>query len=251
MLKPGGSLVYSTCTFSIEENEGMIQWFMDTYKDMETCSVPSKEGLSPGRQDMLTNGNSGLKNCIRIFPHIAKGEGHFAALLKKKNRQDMPGINNSKTARQCFKQSQKKDNKKDSTNNNWQEEIKEFIPEQYFKNYYPVKHNGTIQLVHTEMPETSLLRVIQNGLLAGYVKKHFEPSCQLALAAMPYSYKNSLNFTAQDINIVKYLKGETINIDTSYTGWVLVNVDGFPLGWSKADGHGRLKNKYNAGWRML
>ena len=101
------------------------------------------------------------------------------------------------------------------------------------------------------MPETRLLRVMQNRLLAGYAKKHFEPSCQLALAAMPYSYKNSLDLPSSDINIVKYLKGETINIDTSYNGWVLVKVDGFPLGWGKADGHGRLKNKYNAGWRML
>ncbi len=251
MLKPGGSLVYSTCTFSIEEDEGMIQWFMDTYKDMKTCNVPFNEGFSPGRQDMLTNGSDGLKNCIRIFPHTAKGEGHFAALLKKKSRQDMPYINTSQTGRQYFKQAKKKHNKKESTNNNWQEEIKEFVPEQYFKNYYPVKHNDTIQLVHAEMPETSSLRVMQNGLLAGYAKKHFEPSCQLALAALPYSYKNSLNLTSQDINIVKYLKGETINIDISYNGWVLVNVDGFPLGWGKADGHGRLKNKYNAGWRML
>lgn len=251
MLKPGGSIVYSTCTFSIEEDEGMMQWFTDTYKDMEICSVPLNEGLSPGRPDMLASGSTSLKNCIRIFPHTAKGEGHFAALLKKKSGQFTPDINTPHTGRPYFKQSQKMHNKKDSTINNWQEEIKEFIPEQYLKGYYPVKHNDTIQLVHAEMPETRHLRVMQYGLLAGYVKKHFEPSCQLALAALPYSYKNSLNLPSQDINIVKYLKGETINIDASYKGWVLVNAGGFPLGWGKADGHGRLKNKYNAGWRML
>lgn len=251
MLKPGGSLVYSTCTFSIEEDEGMIQWFTDTYKDMEICSVPFKEGFSSGRPDMLIYGNSGLKNCIRIFPHIANGEGHFAALLKKRGGHATPDNNTSHICKPLYRQGKKSHNKKDKTDNNWQEEIKEFIPEHYFKNYYPVKHNDTIQLIHAEMPETRLLRVMQNGLLAGYAKKHFEPSCQLALAAMPYSYKNSLDLPSSDINIVKYLKGETINIDTSYNGWVLVKVDGFPLGWGKADGHGRLKNKYNAGWRML
>ena len=251
MLKPGGSLVYSTCTFSIEEDEGMIQWFTDTYKDMEICSVPFKEGFSPGRPDMLIYGSSGLKNCIRIFPHIANGEGHFAALLKKRGGHATPDNNTSHICKPLYRQGKKSHNKKDKTDNNWQEEIKEFIPEHYFKNYYPVKHNDTIQLIHAEMPETRLLRVMQNGLLAGYAKKHFEPSCQLALAAMPYSYKNSLDLPSSDINIVKYLKGETINIDTSYNGWVLVKVDGFPLGWGKADGHGRLKNKYNAGWRML
>ncbi len=251
MLKPGGSLVYSTCTFSIEEDEGMVQWFTDTYKDMEICSVPFKEGFSPGRQDMLAGNSTGLANCIRIFPHNAKGEGHFVALLKKRNVHAPPDTNTTKTCKPCYKQCKKNHNKKDSTDNNWQEEIKEFIPEQYFKNYYPVKHKDTIQLVHAEMLETRPLRVVQNGLAAGYAKKHFEPSCQLALAALPYSYKNSLDLPVSDINVIKYLKGETINIDTSYNGWVLVKVDGFPLGWGKADGHGRLKNKYNAGWRML
>ncbi|MDE6616877.1 MAG: RsmB/NOP family class I SAM-dependent RNA methyltransferase [Lachnospiraceae bacterium] len=251
MLKPGGSLVYSTCTFSIEEDEGMMQWFTDTYKDMEICSVPFSEGFSPGRPDMLVYGSNGLKNCIRIFPHIAKGEGHFAALLKKRGGHATPDTSTSQTCKPFYRQGKKNNNKKDKTDNNWQEEIKEFIPEHYFKNYCPVKHNDTIQLVHAEMPETRLLRVMQNGLLAGYAKKHFEPSCQLALAAMPYSYKSSLNLPSSDINVIKYLKGETINIDTSYNVWVLVNVDGFPLGWGKADGHGRLKNKYNAGWRML
>ncbi|MCI9080589.1 MAG: SAM-dependent methyltransferase, partial [Lachnospiraceae bacterium] len=251
MLKPGGSLVYSTCTFSIEEDEGMIKWFTDTYKDMEICNVPFKEGFSPGRPDMLAGGSATLENCIRIFPHTAKGEGHFAALLKKRNRHSVPCTNTPQVCKPYYKQNKKSHNKKDNTNNNWLEEIKEFIPEQYFDNYYPVKHKDMIQLIHAEMPETKLLRVVQNGLLAGYAKNHFEPSCQLALAALPYSYKNILNLKSSDINVIKYLKGETININASYKGWVLVDVDGFPIGWGKADGHGRLKNKYNAGWRML
>ena len=95
------------------------------------------------------------------------------------------------------------------------------------------------------------LRVIQNGLMAGELKKHFEPSCQLALTTWQFSYKNRLELLLPDINIVKYLKGETIDISRDYKGWVLVTADGFPLGWGKADGHGRLKNKYYAGWRML
>lgn len=253
MLKPGGSLVYSTCTFSIEEDEGIIQWFTDTYNDMKICSIPFKEGFSPGRPDMLDGGSSNLEKCIRIFPHITKGEGHFTALLEKDSTDTTQNINYTKTCQPCYKQNRKNNHKKekDSTDNNWQEEIKEFIPGQYFKNYYPIKYKDKIQLIYPEIPETRFLRVVQNGLLAGYAKKHFEPSCQLALATLPYSYKNSLDLSSSDINVIKYLKGETIDLDTSYSGWVLVNVDGFPLGWGKADGHGRLKNKYNAGWRML
>lgn len=250
MLKPGGNIVYSTCTFSVEEDEGIIQWFTDTYKDMYLCTIPFKEGFSPGRPDMLANGSSSLKKCTRIFPHLAKGEGHFAALLKKNGGQATQNISHT-DCQPCYRQDRKNRHQKDTTYNNWKEEIKEFIPGKFFKNYYPVKYKDTIQFIYPELPDTRSLRVVQNGILAGYAKKHFEPSCQLALAALPYSYKNSLNLSSSGIDVIKYLKGETINIDSSYNGWILVNVDGFPLGWGKADGHGRLKNKYNSGWRML
>lgn len=83
MLKPGGMMVYSTCTFSVLEDEAVIRWFTDKYKDMSICTVEHKDGFSYGRPDMVENGDKSLENCIRIFPHRAKGEGHFATLLKK------------------------------------------------------------------------------------------------------------------------------------------------------------------------
>lgn len=260
MLKPGGSLVYSTCTFSVEENEGMIQWFIDTYKDMEICKIPFKEGFSPGRPDMLSYGNRELKKCTRIFPHISKGEGHFATLLKKEEGKEAreeeiqtgniyiaKSRNNNKIT--ANKNNNNKNLSKD--NCNWQEEIKEFVPGSYLESYCLVRHKNTVQLIPKETAGVKLLRVVQNGLIAGEIKKHFEPSCQLALSALSGSYKNRLDIPLSDINVIKYLKGETININAAYKGMVLVTVDGFPLGWGKADGQGRLKNKYNAGWRML
>lgn len=244
MLRPGGSLVYSTCTFSIEEDEGMVQWFIDTYKDMEICEIPYKEGFSYGRPDLLYHGCEELKRCIRIFPHIAKGEGHFAALLHKKGNNIAEKHIRGKRINIL-----KKFNKTDR--NEWQDEIKEFVPEEYLKSSYPVKSKDTIYLVLEETAGIKNLRYIQNGLIAGNFKKRFEPSCQLALSKVSDNYKNRLLLKAGDIGLIKYLKGETINIDESYKGWVLVTVDGFPLGWGKADGCGRLKNKYNAGWRMM
>ena len=244
MLKPGGSLVYSTCTFSIEEDEGMVQWFIDTYKDMEICKVPHKDGFSYGRPDLLNNGCAELKRCIRIFPHIAKGEGHFAALLnKKENNMAEKHITEKRI------NISKKINKTD--NNEWQNEIKEFVPEKYLQNCYHVKNKDTICLMPEETAGIKNIRYIQNGLIAGSFKKRFEPSCQLALSKISDTYKNRLLLKAGDIDVIKYLKGETINIDEFYKGWVLVTVDGFPLGWGKADGCGRLKNKYNTGWRMM
>ena len=222
----------------------MVQWFIDTYKDMEICEVPHKEGFSYGRPDLLYHGCEELKRCIRIFPHIAKGEGHFAALLnKKENNMAEKHITEKRI------NISKKTNKTDK--NEWQNEIKEFVPEKYLQDCYPVKNKDTIYLVPEETAGIKNLRYIQNGLIAGSFKKRFEPSCQLALSKVSDTYKNRLLLRAGDIDVIKYLKGETININESYKGWVLVTVDGFPLGWGKADGCGRLKNKYNTGWRMM
>lgn len=88
MLKPGGGLVYSTCTFSVTEDEKVVQWLLKQYPDMEICPVERKEGFSEGRPDLVENGLPQLKHCVRIFPHRAMGEGHFAVLLRKKGQAD-------------------------------------------------------------------------------------------------------------------------------------------------------------------
>ena len=82
MLKPGGKMVYSTCTFSLQEDEAVIEWFLDIYQNMKVCPVERKEGFLPGRPECIT-AREELKHCVRIFPHKAKGEGHFAVLLQK------------------------------------------------------------------------------------------------------------------------------------------------------------------------
>ncbi len=79
MLKAGGYLLYSTCTFSREEDEEIVQWVLDGFPDMELMSVPLFEGAS---------GGIGLTGCIRLFPHKIRGEGHFAALLRKREAKE-------------------------------------------------------------------------------------------------------------------------------------------------------------------
>lgn len=241
MLKPGGNLVYSTCTFSVEEDEGIIQWFTDKYSNMEICDIPYREGFSYGS----------LEKCIKIFPHIAKGEGHFVALLHKKG-QYCDNTDNS-TQRKLNNRTNNKMN--DSKENRHKDKIKtmlkEFVSEKCYEKYCLTEKKNMIYLMPKETAGIRNLRIIQNGTMAGEVKKHFEPSVQLALSTHICSYKHKLSLSCADINVIKYLKGETINIDTDYKGWLLVTVDEFPLGWGKADGSGKLKNKYYAGWRMM
>lgn len=91
MLKPGGMLLYSTCTFSRIEDEGNIEYILEHYPQMELC--PLDLSAVPGAADGI-----GLKGCMRLFPHRLKGEGHFLALLRKKKADvDMPRDSRPKT----------------------------------------------------------------------------------------------------------------------------------------------------------
>lgn len=83
MLKPGGLMLYSTCTFAPIENEGTISYILENFPEMELLEIPAYEGFSEGNPEW-GNGDDTLKRCVRIFPHKMAGEGHFIALLKKK-----------------------------------------------------------------------------------------------------------------------------------------------------------------------
>lgn len=98
------------------------------------------------------------------------------------------------------------------------------------------------------------VRFLRTGLLMGELKKNrFEPSQALAMSLKMEEYGNVINLPANDERIIRYLKGETIDVDELVSpkdqGWYLICVDGFPLGWGKLN-RGTLKNKYLPGWRM-
>lgn len=93
MLRPGGKLLYSTCTFAPCEDEQTIAWMLEQFPQMRLIPLPEYEGFSPGRPEWGnensagypegTNGNLELKRCVRIWPHKMNGEGHFLAFLEK------------------------------------------------------------------------------------------------------------------------------------------------------------------------
>lgn len=83
MLRPGGMLLYSTCTFDALENEGTIAYLMEKYPEFEICEIRPYEGFAHGRPDCAPGGQADFRKTVRIFPHHMKGEGHYLALLKK------------------------------------------------------------------------------------------------------------------------------------------------------------------------
>ena len=267
MLRPGGYMVYSTCTFSPVEDEGMIQWFIRQYPDMHICPVERREGFSEGRSDWVPQGEDELKHCVRIFPHKAKGEGHFAVLLRKEGGQE--GIvdvaeSTSEAAFECTFGRKGKDLKRKASGKKYEKmsgrqkedagmaEMEAFCQKVKLPAGIRENRNGVITLSGGEMGRVTGLRQIYHGLILGEVKKNrFEPSPQLALALSGDEFSQRLDLSGREPEAVKYLKGETLQMEgRTEKGNTLVCVDGFPLGWCKGDGRGQFKNKYYPGWRM-
>lgn len=76
LLKPGGTMLYSTCTFSKLENEGSMDYFLSNHPEFHLLDIPQSEGFAPGQPE-LVDSTFPLEKCVRLFPHKIDGEGHF------------------------------------------------------------------------------------------------------------------------------------------------------------------------------
>ena len=239
MLKPGGMLLYSTCTFSPEENEGSVKFMLDLDPDLEVVDIPNRyEGFAPGRPELIEDGTEDLKKCVRIWPHKMNGEGHFIALLRKKEKTEET-VKKAKTRKEKALPALLEDFMKDCS--------------------YPVNGNDIeiqedrVYLMPEGIKGIKGLRFLRSGLLLGTLTKdRFEPSQAFAMVLKKEQYKATIDLSSIDHRVIRYLKGETIEVDDlplkRQKGWQLVCVDGFPLGWGKLV-NGSLRNKYLPGWR--
>lgn len=242
MLRPGGFLLYSTCTFSVLENEGTVKNILETFSDIHV--VPATQKLSEyqfssGVLD-LAGGYPELLNAVRLWPHKIKGEGHFAALLRKDE------VNNGNIASDIsFCQQKKLEISVEARE--FLEKIDLPMPEERL-----LVIEGRIYLLPCLIPKLSGLRLLRSGLLLGEMKKkRFEPSQALANALKQTDYDNIYNMEVGHPDVIRYLKCESIQVpNTCLDGWLLICVDGFPLGWGKK-AKNSFKNKYQAGWRWL
>lgn len=230
MLKPGGMMIYSTCTFSKLEDEDSISFILENNPDME------------------------LIESHKLFPHKIKGEGHFVALLHKKD-----------TATALAVESSAKDGKEKGTINKYDTKVRskyKKISDEAFDFFESIGfkidvsrlwvNEDRINMLPEDVPDLSRLRVLRTGLFLGEMKKgRFEPSQSLALALKAEEYPNVLDLKLDDDRVVRYLKCESIDVEDGEVsdGYCLVAVDGYPLGWGKVD-KGRFKNKYLPSWRL-
>ena len=223
LLKPGGKMVYSTCTFSKLEDEDIIEYALSICPELKVLPINKCNGFVSGLTDKT-------RNCVRLYPHKINGEGHFVALLQKGENK----IPNKQTSSYA------------SIPN---DEFFKLIKRQ-FKNGSFISRQDKLYFEPNTSINTKGLRVLRSGLYLGeYKHNKFEPSEALALALTKDDYDNILNFNLDDERVIKYLKCETLDVKDKYVnGYVLVCVDGYPLGFGKVD-KGILKNKYPANYR--
>ncbi len=228
MLKPGGRLVYSTCTFNVHENEENVRWLLDTHPELRAGEFElSGVGKSEG-------------GCIRLWPHKIDGEGHFAALLVKEN------------AERPAKKERRKAEKK--TVENHTELLQKLIKETganfgRFEGWNIEILEDRMMLVPTKMPETKGIYCVRRGLPAGRIgRSHIEPDHSLAMTLPPEEPGRVCNLKEEQTEV--WLRGESIEIALSGRGkWVWVHHDGLPLGWGKYS-EGQIKNHLPKGlWR--
>lgn len=241
MLRPGGYLLYSTCTFSPLEDEGTVEKILAMDKEMELVSMEGYEKFSPGKPELIGSKDENIRKCVRIFPHKLDGEGHFLALFHKKGEGAAP---NYLEKRKGLKGEEKRLFKEFSQNLN-----------RVFEPHRLESKNGMLYYMPEQLPQMKGLRFLRSGLFLGEMKKNrFEPSQSLAMALNKSDYKNCLDFSAEDERVIRYLKGETLTLtpeeSAGQDGWQLVCVDGYSLGWGKKN-RSTLKNKYHSGWRLL
>ncbi|MEK4885141.1 RsmF rRNA methyltransferase first C-terminal domain-containing protein [Bacillus sp. FSL W8-0223] len=237
MLKKGGILLYSTCTFSPEENEQTIEQFVKTFPDMEILPIPHSHGVSPGRPEWTKTHFSDIAKTARLWPHHLQGEGHFVAKLRKTggNEHSAPIMKGAKLPRAQAKLFQ------------------QFIEQTFV--HFPFEwdrlflKNDRLYFVPERMPDLSSLKAVRIGLPIGEFKKNrFEPHHSLALAVQTKDVRHHFELEQNGTLWERYLHGETIQTGKD-RGWILLTIHGFPLGWGK-EAKGIIKNFYPKGLRL-
>lgn len=236
MLKPGGTLAYSTCTFNRQENEETVERFMSAFPDMELLQMK------------------------RLWPHQEQGEGHFVAVLRKSINAD------SSTAAAIPSTSSKKKLKQRKSNSQEQqaldslEQFRKMASEEWpglvLPAGKPLLFGDSLYLLPTseriQFQDEQLkgLRIPRAGLHLAHLKKNrMEPAHALAMTLRAEQARQALVLEVDAPELRAYLRGETIAADSQLHGWVLVTVNGLPLGFGKAS-NGQLKNHLPKGLRI-
>ena len=215
MVRPGGRIVYSTCTLNREENEETVSAFLDRHDDFHL-------------QAFHLPGVSAPEGMLTCYPHRMRGEGHFVALLVREGDQ---------AAYRAPDRSLPAPDK---------EQIRLYQAFAGKNAPVPNKMLGNLMVAMPDCPDVRGLKVLRCGLHLGEARgKLFLPDHAWAVACNRPDFPM---IDVSDMQAAAYLAGEVIPADESLRGWLLVALHGLPLGWGKAS-DGMVKNHYPKGLR--
>ena len=217
LVRPGGRLVYSTCTFAPAENEQAVAKFLERHPDFEP-EIVNAPWFTPAGEGQF-----------RMWPHKLLGEGHFGAVLRRKGEEEASGE---------FAPGEKLPKLWDTFASGLGIELPQGKT---------VTFGTSLYWAPVEMPSLRGLKVLRPGLELGELKKdRFEPAHALALWLSTCKCVEDLNSQGKEIE--NYMAGNVIA--SNKKGWCLVTVDSYPIGWGKGDGV-QLKNHYPKGLRRF
>jgi len=217
LVRPGGRLAYSTCTFNELENEGVIGGFLNAHPEFSPA-----EFTLPG----VGRSEGGM---LRLWPHRVRGDGHFVALLKK-DGEGAPA--------QRRRAGQVPRTLTDALPGRWAEAL---------DGWCIAESGGYLDALPPQMPELTGLRALRRGLrLAEQGKNRVTPDHALAMAFAPGYFDRAVSL--DDLAARAYLAGEALPADAP-DGWTHVSWRGFPLGFGKMS-QGTLKNHLPKGLRL-
>lgn len=243
MLKRGGMLAYSTCTFNRQENEEMIRQILDHYPNM-----------------MLIKEH-------RVWPHLEQGEGHYVALLQNGQLEEdeataqLNTSNGSILANDKNKTKEKHNKELSTAWDAYTAWAKEVIPHFHLPQGRPILFGENLYFLPTTndlnltSKQLNKLKLPRAGLQLGEFRKNrFIPAHALAMAVKVNEAHHTHSLVLDTNQVTSYLHGETIAVDDKLTGWCIVAIafsehDAFPLGWGKAS-QGQLKNHLPKGLRQ-
>ena len=233
-LKNGGYIIYATCTFSLEENEMLIDAFLNSHPEYELLRV--NEEVEKHTSDGIFFDGCKCENIHytrRVYPHKNKGEGQFMALLHNTDPESQTEIKKSKTSNV----------KIDKT-------VFDFLDSVLTTyNKDSVQMNNATPIYFTgDFDTTTKATVYMKGVTIGEIKKNYIQPHHQFFMAMGQSFKRKIELSVDSGELKKYLHGEEFST-TCENGWAVVTVNGCSLGGVKVV-DGRAKNHYPKGLRL-
>ena len=241
---PGGHLIYSTCTFSLEENEMNVAWFLDKYCDFSLVDVAEELYDNTADGIDLDSCDHDMKKCRRIYPHTSEGEGQFIALLKRDDNADT----------QTEARDKAKKGKKTATIKQNKQELEALAAAKKFLEVnLTCAAVGELAVLGNRVylkPDVALppFGVVSAGVCVGeMIGGRLEPHHQF-YSAYGEDFKRKIELVSSDLRASKYLRGEEIDAGNTENGYCAVLIDGCATGGGKVS-MGKCKNHYPKGLR--